>query len=68
MISSMLELMLADLKGEDVSKLTQEDIDRRKFGRLDEATQTKKSLPMHYSQLKEEEERDLPPADLSRAT
>ena len=42
MISSMLELMLADLKGEDVSKLTQEDIDRRKFGRLDEATQTKK--------------------------
>ena len=42
MISSMLELMLADLKGEDVSKFTQEDIDRRKFGRLDEATQTKK--------------------------
>ena len=42
MTSSMLELMLADLKGEDVSKLTQEDIDRRKFGRLDEATQTKK--------------------------
>jgi len=40
--TNMLELMVSDLKGEDVSKLTQEDIDRRKFGRLDEATQTKK--------------------------
>ena len=40
--TNMLELMLSDLKGEDTTGITQEDIDRRKFGRLDEATQTKK--------------------------
>lgn len=40
--TNMLELMLSDLKGEDVSNLTQEDIDRRKFGRLSEAEQTRK--------------------------